>query len=126
MLAASTGLVLGLGSILAAGPASAAPAQTGGVRVADVVALEQEVPIGTEIDRCSGQLTVKDRFGNWVRINRGEWTTVDVAIDGGDYWHWRCGGSNERSRGGSRVKRLKIWHSTNSRKITWKTFDLLP
>ena len=25
-----------------------------------------------------------------------------------------------------RVKRLKVWHSPNDRKITWWCFDLLP
>jgi hypothetical protein len=126
MLAASTGLLLGLGTVLAAGPASAAPARTDGARVSQVVALEQEVRIGTEHDKCSGSLSVKNRFGEYVPIQRGVWTTVDVAIDGGDYWRWKCGSSGERSRGGSRVKRLKIWHSTEGRSITWETYDLLP
>jgi hypothetical protein len=89
----------------------------------------QEVQLGYEIDQCSGVLTVRNRFGRWVTVPRGQWTTIDVAIDGNGYWYWRCGGSNERSRGApnfrQRVKRLKVWHSTGSRKITWWCYDLL-
>lgn len=90
---------------------------------------QQEVQLGYEIDRCSGLLTVQNRFNRWVTIPRGQWTAVDVAIDGDGYWRWRCGSSNERSRGApnfrQRVKRLKVWHSTGSRKITWWCYDLL-
>jgi hypothetical protein len=90
----------------------------------------QEVRLGYEIDRCSGSLTVQDRQGQYVFVPRGQWTTVDVAISGEGYWRWRCGSSNERSRGApnfrQRVKRLKVWHSPNDRKITWWCFDLLP
>jgi hypothetical protein len=90
----------------------------------------QEVRLGYEIDQCSGSLTVQDRQGQYVSVPRGQWTTVDVAINGDGYWRWRCGSSNERSRGApnfrQRVKRLKVWHSLNNRKITWWCFDLLP
>jgi hypothetical protein len=89
----------------------------------------QEVQLGFEIDQCSGLLTVRNRFGQWVTVPRGQWTVIDVAIDGNGYWFWRCGSSNERSRGAPnfrpRVKRLKILHSTESRKITWWCYDLL-
>jgi hypothetical protein len=89
----------------------------------------QEVQLGYEIDKCSGLLTVRNRFGQWVTVPRGQWTVIDVAIDGNGYWYWRCGGSNEKSRGAPnfrpRVKRLKVLHSTESRKITWWCYDLL-
>ena len=55
--------------------------------------------------------------------------TVDVAIDGNGYWYWQCGSSKERSRGEpnyrQRVKRLKISHSADDRKILWECYDLL-
>jgi hypothetical protein len=89
----------------------------------------QEVQLGYEIDRCSGQLRVQDRYGEPVRVDRGEWKSIDVAIDGNGYWYWSCGDSSERSRGApnfrQRVKRLKVWHSGDSRKITWWCYDLL-
>jgi hypothetical protein len=90
---------------------------------------QQEVLLGYEIDRCSGVLTVRNRFSQWITVQRGRWTVIDVAIDGNGYWYWRCGGSNERSRGAPnfrpRVKRLKVWHATGGRKITWWCYDLL-
>ncbi len=89
----------------------------------------QEVTLGDETDQCSGRLTVLDRYNRWIFVPRGQLTTIDVAISGGGYWYWRCGNTIERSRGGSnfrqRVKRLKILHSPNNRKITWQCFDLL-
>jgi hypothetical protein len=89
----------------------------------------QEIQLGFEIDQCSGLLTVRNRFGQWITVPRGRWTTIDVAIDGDGYWYWRCGSSGERSRGAPnfrpRVKRLKVFHSTESRKITWWCYDLL-
>ena len=89
----------------------------------------QEVQLGYEIDRCSGLLTVRNRFGQWITVQRGQWTVIDVAIDGNGYWYWRCGSSNERLRGApnfrQRVKRLKVWHETGGRKITWWCYDLL-
>ena len=90
--------------------------------------LEQEIRLGRETDQCSGVLEVMNRYQRWQRVQRGSWTTVDVAIDGNGYWYWRCGNSTERSRGvenyRQRVKRLKVWHSTNDREITWLCFDL--
>jgi hypothetical protein len=83
-----------------------------------------ERAISTETDRCSGRLTVKDKNGKWVSIPREEWVTVDVQIDDDEYWYWRCGGTEERSRSGPRVERLKVYHSTSSRKITWKCFEI--
>src|SRR5262245_14453082 len=110
MLVASTGMLVGLATVLVAGPASAAPVQHEGARAAQVRVLEQEIYLGEEIDRCSGQLSVINKYGQPVDIQRGVWTPVDVAIDGGSYWHWKCGGSGERSRGSfenmQRVKRL--------------------
>ena len=89
----------------------------------------QEVQLGYEIYQCSGLLSVRNRFNQWVTVPRGQWTVIDVAIDGNGYWYWRCGSSNERSRGApnfrQRVKRLKVLHSTESRKITWWCYDLL-
>jgi hypothetical protein len=89
----------------------------------------QEIFLGLEVDQCSGQLSVRNKNNVWVTIPRGPLTTVDVAIDGQGYWYWRCGGSGERSRGEAnyrqRIKRLKITHSTDGRKITWRCFDLL-
>lgn len=126
MLAASTGLMFGLGAVLATGPASAAPARTEVAMTAQVAPLAQEVYLGAEFDKCSGSLSVKDRYGVYQPIVRGQLTTIDVAIDGGNYWYWKCGSSGERSRGSDRVKRLKIWHSTEGRSITWYTYDLLP
>jgi hypothetical protein len=122
-------LALGLTAVAVVTPASAAfrgdAAPAGPVRVA-----EQNVFLGTEYDKCSGSLQVWDRFNNLVPISRGKWTTVDVAIDGGGYWWWRCGNSDERSRGKpdyrQRVKRLSILHSTKNRDITWNCFDVLP
>jgi hypothetical protein len=88
-----------------------------------------EVYLDENIDRCSGALRVKDKNNNWIRVPRGVWTTVDVAIDSGGYWYWRCDGSDERSRGDRnyrwRIKRLKIFHETDGRKIRWKSFDIV-
>lgn len=90
----------------------------------------QEIQLGYEIDRCSGNLTVKNRYDEWIPVPRGQWVTIDVAIDGNGYWYWRCGGTNEWSRGEpnyrARVKRLKVFHETGGRKITWWCYDLLP
>jgi hypothetical protein len=89
---------------------------------------EQEIFLGTETDQCSGSLSVKNKNGQFVAIPRGKTTVVDVAIDGDGYWRWRCGNTNERSRGvpnyRQRVKRLKVLHSKNSREITWRCFDI--
>jgi hypothetical protein len=89
----------------------------------------QEVFLGTEIDQCSGSLTVKNRAGKWVAIPRGHKTVVDVAITGNGYWYWRCGSTLEKSRGEpnyrQRVKRLKVTHSTQDREIRWECFDIL-
>jgi hypothetical protein len=89
----------------------------------------QEVRLGYEIDRCSGELRVRDRRNRSIFVPRGRWTTIDVAIDGNGYWYWRCGTTREKSRGEpnyrQRVKRLKVWHSTYDRKITWWCYDLL-
>lgn len=89
----------------------------------------QQVFLGTEIDQCSGVLSVRNRHNQFVVIPRGNWTNVEVAINGDGYWFWRCGQSLERSRGGlnfrQRVKLLKVFHSTNNRKITWHCFDVL-
>lgn len=102
---------------------------TGEAELAAGTAAGQEIPIGTEVDQCSGVLSVRDRFNQWIKVPRGAWTRIDVAIDGNGYWYWRCGNTLERSRGAAnfrqRVKRLKVWHSTSSRKITWRCFDLL-
>jgi hypothetical protein len=91
-------------------------------------AKEQEIFLGTETDQCSGSLSVKNKNGQFVAIPRGKTTVVDVAIDGDGYWRWRCGNTNERSRGvpnyRQRVKRLKVLHSKNSREITWRCFDI--
>jgi len=88
-----------------------------------------EAFLGQEIDRCSGALSVRNKSNQWVPVPRGKWVVVDVAIDGNGYWYWKCGGSSEKSRGvpnyRQRVKRLKIQHSVNDRKITWQCFDLL-
>lgn len=93
------------------------------------VAISQAIFLGYEIDQCSAVLRVKNRNNHWATIPRGAWTTVDVAIDGNGYWYWRCGSTLEKSRGApnfrARVKRLKVFHSPNSRKITWKCYDLL-
>jgi hypothetical protein len=93
------------------------------------IAAAQEVKLGSETDQCSGVLTVRNKHNQWITVPRGHWTTIDVAIDGSGYWYWRCGSTGERSRGASsfrqRVKRLKVFHSTNSRKITWWCYDLL-
>ena len=93
------------------------------------LSVSQEVRLGYEIDQCSGVLSIRNKDNRWIYVPRGRWTTIDVAIDGNGYWHWRCGSSSERSRGSSnfrqRVKRLKVWHSTESRKITWWCYDLL-
>lgn len=93
------------------------------------IAAAQEVKLGSEIDQCSGVLTVCDRHNQWIKVPRGRWTAIDVAIDGNGYWYWRCGSTLEKSRGAAsfrqRVKRLKVKHSTESRKITWHCFDLL-
>ena len=90
---------------------------------------QQEIPLCTEIDQCSSVLWVRNRFGVRVKVPRGRWIRIDVAIDCNGYWYWWCGNSRERSRGApnfrARVKRLKVWHSPNSRKITWRCFDLL-
>jgi hypothetical protein len=96
---------------------------------AGAAAVQQEIFLGLEVDQCSGQLSVRNRNNVFVTIPRGPQVTVDVAIDGQGYWYWRCGSSGERSRGEpnyrQRVKRLKITHSTDGRKITWRCFDLL-
>lgn len=90
---------------------------------------EQEVYLGREGDACSGSLSVKNRWGQYVPITRGVRTPVDVAINGDGYWYWKCGNSEERSRGDAdyrqRIKRVKVLHSTGSRSIDWKCFDLL-
>ena len=122
-LAALVGL--GVGPALVAAPASATPAASG-VSATAVKAPEQEIYLGTERDKCSGNLYVRDRWGSDVFIPRGSWTRVDVAIDGNSYWYWRCGNTWERSRGSNRVKRLYVYHSTSSRSIWWDTYDLLP
>jgi hypothetical protein len=89
----------------------------------------QEVYLGSTLDNCGGQLSMKDRAGKWVRIPRGSKTSVDVAIDGGGYWRWRCGVTKERSRGGPnhrrRVKRLKVYRSEESWRIRFSCYDLL-
>jgi hypothetical protein len=89
----------------------------------------KEVFLGTEIDQCSGSLSVKDKNNQQVNVPRGHWKTIDVAINGDGYWFWNCGNTGERSRGAEnyrqRVKRLKVFHSKNNRQITWKCFDLL-
>ena len=91
--------------------------------------IAQTIFLGVEVDQCSGVLRVKNRNHSWSTIPRGVWATVDVAIDGNGYWYWRCGISPERSRGApnfrARVKRLRVFHSPNSRKITWRCYDLL-
>lgn len=88
-----------------------------------------ETRLGYEIDRCSGRLSVKNKNNQWVTVPRGVWTTIDVAVDGSGYWYWRCGSTGERSRGAPafrfKVKRLKVWHSTTDRKITWWCYDLV-
>jgi hypothetical protein len=92
-------------------------------------AVQQEIFLGLEVDQCSGQLSVRNRNNVFVTIPRGPQITVDVAIDGQGFWFWRCGSSGERSRGEpnyrQRIKRLKVTHSTDGRKITWRCFDLL-
>jgi hypothetical protein len=107
--------------------AAAAEAAAGGATATATV--PQEIFLGLEVDQCSGQLLVRNRNNVFVAIPRGPLVTVDVAIDGQGYWYWRCGSSGERSRGEpnyrQRVKRLKITHSTDNRKITWRCFDLL-
>ena len=92
---------------------------------------EQAVYLGAEIDSCGGVLHVKNRYDKWIKIERTKttYTTVDVAIDGDGYWRWRCGDSNEKSRGKpnyrNRVKRVRVNHSTNGRDIVWTCYDLL-
>ena len=89
----------------------------------------QQVFLGLEVDQCSGSLSVRNRSGQWIPVQRGRSTRIDVAIDGNGYWYWRCGSTGERSRGEPnyrpRVKRLYVYHSTNDRKITWRCYDLL-
>jgi hypothetical protein len=89
----------------------------------------QLVFLGSEVDQCSGVLSVMNRQNQFVAIPRGQWTPVDVAINGSGHWFWRCGNTLEKSRGGlnfrQRVKHLKVFHSTSSRKITWHCFDVL-
>jgi hypothetical protein len=133
LLKASAGLALGLALAFSATPASAAPSASGSapaVEAAAVTPQAQEIFLGDEFDKCSGSLSVKDRDGHYVPIPRGQWTRVEVAIDGSGYWRWKCGSSGERSRGEldfrQRVKVLYVWHSTNNRNITWHCYDLLP
>ena len=108
-------------------PKTQTPPQPGTLRAG--APFPQEVFLGTEIDQCSGVLTVLNRARKWVRIPRGKKTVVDVAISGSGYWFWRCGTTGERSRGApnyrQRVKRLKVTHSTENREIRWECFDLL-
>ena len=86
------------------------------------------VRLGAEIDRCSRTLFVRNRNGRLVRVRRGRWTLILVAIDENGWWRWRCGNTWERSRGRSsfrqRVKALHVYHSLNSRKIAWWCYDL--
>ncbi|MEZ4963602.1 MAG: S8 family serine peptidase [Saprospiraceae bacterium] len=88
----------------------------------------QLVRLGSEIDQCSSTLYVRDRDNRIVRIPRGQWKWVLVAIDSNGYWRWRCGTSWERSRGVSsfrnRVKLLHVYHSNTSRQITWWCYDI--
>ncbi len=90
----------------------------------------QEIYLDYEIDRCSGLLKVRNRYNQWITVNRGQWKVIDVAIDSNGWWYWKCGSDNLESRGEpnyrQRVKRLKVFHSTNGRKITWYCYDLLP
>jgi hypothetical protein len=90
---------------------------------------QQEIFLGVEEDECSGQLPVFNRNFVLVTIPRGQIMTVDVAIDGNGYWYWQCGSSKQRSRGEpnyrQRVKRLKVSHSADDRKILWECYDLL-
>jgi|OpeIllAssembly_1097287.scaffolds.fasta_scaffold649168_2 hypothetical protein len=90
---------------------------------------EQAVYLGYEEDACGGVLYVRNRYNQWIKIERGAHPNVDVAIDGDGYWHWKCGNTNEKSRGASsyrnRVKRLNVTHSTNGRRIIWGCYDLL-
>ncbi|MCM3877446.1 MAG: hypothetical protein NEA02_13655 [Thermoanaerobaculia bacterium] len=89
----------------------------------------QEIWLGSESDHCGGVLHLKNRNNQWIKIERGNVTNVDVAIDGNGYWYWRCGSSNEKSRGTpnyrNRVKRLRVLHSENSRDIVFDCYDLL-
>ncbi|CRK61577.1 hypothetical protein [Alloactinosynnema sp. L-07] len=121
---AAAGLMVGL-TMLSAVPATAAPAAPASTQTAAV----QQVFLGYEYDACSGSLKVKNKYGTYVPITRGVWTTVDVAINGDGYWFWKCGSSVEYSRGEPnyrpRVKRLRVYHSTQSSSITWKCYDLL-
>ena len=89
----------------------------------------QWIRLGYELDRCSGLLRVRNRYNRLVRIPRGQWKWIPVAISGSGYWYWKCGNSWERSRGSAnyrqRVKYLAVYHSPNGRKITWWCYDLL-
>ncbi len=94
---------------------------------------EQAIYLGHEEDACGGLLKVKNRYNQWIKIERsppgGQHHMVDVAIDGDGYWYWKCGDSLERSRGASayrnRVKRVGVFHSTNGRGVYWACYDLL-
>lgn len=90
----------------------------------------QAIYLGYTVDQCSGVLKVRNRHDQWVTIPRGQRTKVDVAIDGDGWWRWRCGSTEERSRGSpnhrQRVKRLQVTHSTEGRRIVWALYDLLP
>jgi hypothetical protein len=82
--------------------------------------------LGTEIDQCSGQLSVKNSANHWINVTRGQMTQIEVDIDGGGYWYWRCGSSDERARGDDnfrqRVRFLQVHHSTEGREIRWECF----
>src|SRR5262249_33941260 len=88
-----------------------------------LVAAALPLPLGYEIDQCSGQLTVLSKSHGWITIPRGQWRWVNVYPDGDGYWYWRCGDSFEKSRGESdfrqRVNWLRVFHSPNNRQITW-------
>jgi len=94
---------------------------------------EQAIRLGFEQDACGGLLKVKNRYNQWIKIERsppgGSHVMVDVAIDGDGYWYWKCGNSVERSRGASayrnRVKRLGVFHTTEGRGNYWTCYDLL-
>jgi hypothetical protein len=88
-----------------------------------------ETFLGNEFDKCSGQLSVRNSGNQFVVVQRGVLTAVDIVPDGNGYWYWRCGSSGERSRGASgfrqRVNRLKVLHSTTNRDITWQCFEVV-
>ena len=92
--------------------------------------LAGEEYLGDEEDGCAGhfhghrpQLAVKNSAQDWINIPLNEFTTVDVTVNYEGYWWWKCGNTEEKSRGRSpwrrRVNRLKVLHKEDSGEILW-------